>query len=323
MNCPSAKAIILFVALITTWSCQSRVPSAHWPKECPKEITLEELNTSTFDLKERRLSQHHKTNQPQFVALVVHGLNLKPQKMEAIEEHLHSLGGETLRVALLGHRGSLDEQKQVTWNQWLEQFHDHYCLAKKRAQQLKIPMINISFSLGALVSLGHIGQQNYWPYQKLVMIAPAAWIHWYGQIPSWFSFLGGHLGLPSKNLESYRAEKTTSLAAYEAMAQGRSEVAGLSSELLKHDTLIVMDKDDELVSLRNIEEFIEEKKIAEKWQIHQVKNHNHQLKKSYHHLIIDQQSMGPDTWKSFTELVSSFLSLQEFPPKKRANSSGI
>ncbi len=310
MNTLVLKTVIFLSALITVWSCQARIPSAHWPKDCAAEIKLEDINNSSFDLKEQQLSQNHKNPQATFVALVVHGLNLKPQKMQAIEEQLQSLGGETVRVALLGHRGSLEEQKQVTWNQWLEQFHDHYCLASKRAKELKVPLINLSFSLGALVSLGHLGQQNDWPYKKLVMIAPAAWIHWYGKIPSWFSFLGSRLGLPSKNLESYRAEKTTSLAAYEAMAQGRAEVAALSSELIKRDTLVVMDKDDELVSLKNIKEFIEEKNLSDYWQVYQVSNKNHQLKKSYHHLIIDQASMGPDTWKAFLERLSSFLNLQ-------------
>lgn len=226
--------------------------------------------------------------------------------MAALEDLLQKNGVEILRVSLLGHRGSLEEQKQVTWNQWLDQFHDHFCFAKKRAEKLKIPLINLSYSLGALVTLGHIHNMENWPYEKFIMIAPAAWIHWYGKIPSWFSFLGGGIGLPSKNLVEYRSQKTTSLSAYEAMASGRSELENLPIKYLEKPTLIAIDPDDELVSLKKINKFITQKKDSS-WKVLSLSNKEHHLKKSFHHLIIDHPSMGSKSWESLSQELSSFL----------------
>lgn len=300
--------LTLILCMSTTLSCQGRTPSAHWPKECQANIDLKEVNTSDYlnDVPDKELSIHKMHSNPKFVAIVVHGLNLKPSRMTALEDLLQSNGAEILRVALLGHRGSLEEQKQVTWNQWLDQFHDHYCFAKERAKKLNIPLINLSYSLGALVSLGHIHNQEKWPYEKLIMIAPAAWIHWYGKIPGWFSFLGGGIGLPSKNLVEYRSQNTTSLAAYESMDHGRSEVENLTSRFLKRPTLIAIDPDDELVSLKKIKKFIKQDESSS-WKVLELSNKKTRLKKSYHHLIIDEDSMGPKSWKTFSKELSSFL----------------
>jgi hypothetical protein len=140
-----------------------------------------------------------------------------------------------------------------------------------------------------------------------VFIAPAAWIHWYGNIPSWFDFLGRSIGIPSKNLVEYRSQATTSLAAYESMSRGRKEVKEISSKILKNKTLIIMDPEDELVSLKKIRQFLNEKNIKEFWSVFEVNNKDHQLKKSYHHLIIDEKSLGKDQWKSLKQRVLSFI----------------
>lgn len=304
--------ISIFTLITFAPSCQGRVPSAHWPKSCDlsNPPSLEDLNHSNYqvDPKDKEESLHKSLENPKYMAIVVHGLNLRPSKMEAFEQLLQKNGAEILRVALLGHRGSLEEQKQLTWNQWMDQYHDHYCWAKARATKLNIPLINLSFSLGALVTLGHIQNSENSPYQKLIMIAPAAWIHWYGKIPSWFSFLGGEIGIPSKNLKEYRSQKTTSLAAYEAMSVGRDEVEELSSKNINNQTLIIMDPDDELVSLKKIKKFVEEKELNNSWKILEISNKNHSLKKSYHHLIVDEKTMGSDSWKAVIDELSSFIS---------------
>ena len=292
-----------------------RNPSAHWPKECSSNNTIDELNTSPFTVDSLELSKWSQTaSKPKFVAIVVHGLNLRPSKMDPLILFLNNLGGKSLRVALEGHRGSLEEQKLVTWTKWLDQYHDHYCLALKEANKLQVPLINFSFSLGALVSLGHIAHQEANPYDRMVMMAPAAWIHWYGKVPQWFSFLGSRIGVPSKNLEAYRSQKTTSLAAYEAMGQGRQEVAEISHKNLKKPTMVIIDPDDELVSIKKMREFIREKKLNDLWQVMEVSNEKTSLKKSFHHLIVDKDSLGENQWKLLLERLSSFLDGEKHSP---------
>lgn len=314
------RALPLLFAIIFSQSIHAkRVPNAHWPKTCEQTVSdISQLNQSPFNLKESQISQlieAQNPEKPQFIAIVVHGLNLKPSKMAALEKLLLEKGGAVLRVALEGHRGSLEEQKIVTWSSWQDQFHEHYCLAQEIAKKHRVPLINLSFSLGALVSLGHVANQEHWPYRKAIFIAPAAWIHWYGKIPAWFSFLGRGLGIPSKNLKDYRAEDTTSMAAYEAMANGRNEVAEISATILKNEALVIIDPDDELVSLKKTKEFIAEKGLEDFWQIFQVNNNETTLKKSYHHLIIDEPSLGTNQWNALQQRLSDFLEGTTLPPK--------
>lgn len=300
----------------------SRGPNALWPRSCEPlgesiKDTLNKLNSSHYQLDEKETSKLRQTDQtkkkPKFIALVVHGLNLKPSKMKALEDTLMDKGSLVIRVALEGHRGNLEEQKVITWQSWQEQFHDHFCLAQNLSKKYSVPLINLSFSLGSLVSLGHIANQESWPYDKAVFIAPAAWIHWYGNIPAWFNFLGGSIGIPSKNLVEYRSQGTTSLAAYEAMAQGRKLIEEMPAQLLKNPALIVIDPDDELVSIKKIQQFLKEKKIQKHWRLYRVNNRESTLKKSYHHLIIDENSLGKRQWKALQQRLSRFLTGPKIP----------
>lgn len=315
----STVFIIFFLFTFPTFGkvSKTRGPNSYWPQACSNTpSTLEELNTSSYSIKAEEsssLSYPQNGTKPQFVAIVVHGLNLRPSKMKAFENLLHGHNAITLRVALEGHRGSLEEQKHVTWQKWQQQYHDHFCLAQSLAKKHSVPLINLSFSLGALVSLGHVGNQENWPYLKTIFIAPAAWIHWYGNIPSWFNFLGGGIGIPSKNLKEYRSQATTSLAAYEAMANGRNEIEEMPSQLLKNETLIIMDPNDELVSLKKIKQFLNEKNIQDFWDILEVSNKETTLKKSYHHLIVDEKSLGANQWKALQERLSAFLTGTSLP----------
>lgn len=313
--------LLLFTLFMAQLSAQVlaadslRNPSALWPKECSSTIDLEELKTSSFTTDPLESSEwQQNSDKPSFIAVVTHGLNLRPSKMNAYIKFLNDHGGKTLRVALEGHRGSLEEQKQVTWTKWLDQYHDHYCLASKEADRLKVPLINLSFSLGALVSLGHMAHQERNPYQKIILIAPAAWVHWFGEIPQWFTFLGPEIGIPSKNLKAYRSQKTTSLAAYEAMGQGRKDVQEIPNKILEKKTFIIIDPEDELVSVKKIQTFIEERKLNKYWSILKVSNINSDLKKSFHHLIVDELSLGKNQWKKVLESLSAFLKEEKTTP---------
>lgn len=283
---------------------------------CPQNVSLTSLNQSPFELESKELSKEYypKANAPKGVFIVVHGLNLKPSKMSAFVDFLTNKGFYVLRTSLAGHRGSLEEQKSVSWKQWMEGIHQHYCYAKSIANKYNIPLYNLSFSLGALVSLGHIQNIDYNPYRKQILLAPATWIHWYGKIPGWLGFLSGDTGIPSKNLAAYRSQPTTSLNCYRAMKEGRKRLDHLKGHLVSIPNLIVIDPKDELVSLKKIKKFVKDKKLESYWDILQVSNKETELKKSYHHLIVDRKSLGKNQWNSLLERLSAFIDSEEISP---------
>ena len=57
---------------------------------------------------------------PKFYALVAHGLNLKPEKMQSYRTLLEQLGGKTELVEFSGHKkGSAKLYNSVQKEQWL------------------------------------------------------------------------------------------------------------------------------------------------------------------------------------------------------------
>ncbi len=297
-----------------TNSSWARNPNSAWPLPCERQPSVEEFNnqlkeTLNFN-KERTLSHWYMAENPQAYALVVHGLNLNPKKMESFIQVLNNQNISVLLVSLTGHRGSLDEQKDVTWQQWLDDMHLHFCDLKKKAKGL--PLYHLSFSLGSLTTLGYLSQIKDNPFQKNVLIAPAGWIHWYSKIPQYLGFFSRRFGLPSGNLKEYRSQDTTSLGAYAAMAEGRELLEKTDSTLFQRPTLVILDPDDELVSLKKLRQYILNHDLKN-WKILTVSNKNHNLKKSFHHLIVDEASLGKRLWMGLSNKIETFFRVKSSP----------
>src|SRR4051812_47048460 len=87
--------------------------------------TLEDLNHPLSDFKldpdQNTRWLHTDSPHPVGVVLVIHGLDIKPSKMDSIGRLLTRAGFEVLRVALSGQRGSLEEMRQVSCDEWVRE----------------------------------------------------------------------------------------------------------------------------------------------------------------------------------------------------------
>ncbi len=63
---------------------------------------------------------------PIAVALVIHGINTKPSKMNPVVGVLNQQGIHVLRITLNGHGGDLSEFQNVTREKWLENISINY-----------------------------------------------------------------------------------------------------------------------------------------------------------------------------------------------------
>ena len=106
------------------------------------------------------------------VALVVHGLNLRPERMEFLIGRLNRAGIEVLNVSLQGHgdnyvrsetverkEARLDSFRKVTYRLWSSELYNAYRKARQRAQQKKVPLFLAGYSLGGLLGLRAAGLQ--------------------------------------------------------------------------------------------------------------------------------------------------------------------
>lgn len=301
------KSLVLILLLLT--SCQNlaveRTPNSFdyefSPTKTCGEIntTLEDLNNHEdyqYDKNELSIWLKTKKQKPKAIFLVAHGLNLKPSKMNSLSSLLNKNGADVLRISLAGHRGSKKEGLYNTHRGWRNEFQAHYCLGQKRAESLGVPLYFLGFSLGALIGTDFLNTQNNHNVEKMFLIAPATDVHWFSKIPGNLGWLGGRISLPSKNLKEYRSQPSTSLASYRSMKNSQKSLKEINLGSLNIPTMILVDPDDELVSLKKINKRIKKQELTN-WVTKKISNSGSTLKKTFHHLVVDKPSMGPHQWE--------------------------
>ena len=111
---------LALLALVVATPCSvAQASSALASMTCAQAApTLERLNRpkGSFRLNPVQLTRwiHSKAGAPRGVVLVIHGLEIRPSRMNDIGNTLADSGFDVLRVALSGHRGSLKEMRKVT-----------------------------------------------------------------------------------------------------------------------------------------------------------------------------------------------------------------
>ncbi len=101
---------------------------------------------------------------PAGVVLVIHGLNLNPNRMKEIISILNDINLEVLLLSLYGHGNNFNKQtgkneskarlnsfKKVTYDKWKTETQLGYGIILKRAKQLNCPVYFVGYSLGGLM----------------------------------------------------------------------------------------------------------------------------------------------------------------------------
>ncbi|MFZ4403953.1 MAG: alpha/beta hydrolase [Pseudobdellovibrionaceae bacterium] len=236
--------------------------------------------------------------QKQGVVLLVHGLNTKPQKMNSIANVLKQHQMDVFQIHLSGHQGDIEKMKLVTLDIWQRDFAKAYIAAKNYADSINKPLYFVGFSLGAALATSMISEYSI-QFEKMVLFAPAIAIHKTSEWIKYLFFWGLDTVIPSLSPESYRANSEgTTLAAYKALLQltEANKNSAHKTHQLNVPTLVFIDPEDELVSDSGLKKFKADQNLNQ-WQFFEITNIQHLLKKSYHHLIIDEDSLGPVVWK--------------------------
>jgi alpha-beta hydrolase superfamily lysophospholipase len=260
-----------------------------------------------------------KTSQlpPRSITIVAHGLNLKPEKMNSIVTVLNEGGSDVLRVSLKGHTGNEEEFKKVTRNEWIQNIFSAYKEARETADGLGIPLYFVGFSLGALINLDLMNSfpETAIEYDRMILFAPALVVKNTSYLVKTFYIFGSNFVVPSAMNKSYRAnEKGTPLAAYSALFDSISRLKKIGINQQNIPTLIMIDPKDELVSASGLREMIEENQLF-KWRIFNIQKKNSQLKTNYHHLIIDEASVGLDEWTIIKNNIREHFRLEYYKPR--------
>lgn len=259
---------------------------------------------ATVLVMKNNLSQKLWCDEPQVpvrsVVVMLHGLNLKPKKMDDWSKLLTDHGALVVRASLYGHQGSYEEMRDVTADIWRKQFQEAMAEAKMLADKHGVPLSFIGFSLGALVALEGIKD---WPISKMVLIAPALSTPWYSETAiKMLSIFGRGFMLPSRSPKNYRANRGTSIAAYQALFELKDSLEKNDYQNANKDTLVLIDRADELVSFADIRKAIEKHHLS-RWDLQIISNQFAYKNYGFRHLMVDQEAMGKELWSQVSSMV--------------------
>ncbi len=225
------------------------------------------------------------------VVLLAHGLNLKASKMDELAKFFAHKRCDVLRLAL-----GNDPKK------WSENFSEDYEAAAEHAHVLNLPLYFVGYSLGALVGMSFISTHAKTDFKKLALFAPASHTKPYTRLPAILAKFFPKGRLPSLNLEDYRERHFTTLAEYKVMQELQKEL----QSSLTLPTLIIYNAKDELVSATKLQEYSAH---LPQCRLLEVSNHESQLTRKYHHLMIDEKSLGQSTWQKVLQNLTTHFSL--------------
>ena len=218
-------------------------------------------------------------------------------------------GYHVYRVTLKGHCGPIEDMQNVTLDEWKNQAYLHYCAAKSLADDEGLPLYFLGFSLGALIYEYLITAKTAEPvqFEKAILFSPAIALRPYTKLILWVPPYGNKSIVKSASPKEYHSHIGTSMAAYKALFSLQKSFHYSTIGNCNVDTIIFIDKKDELISFRLLRKIIKKNHLTN-WEIHEVSNKGTVVKPIFHHLLIDSKCVSPQTWQYISQTIISFLS---------------
>lgn len=241
------------------------------------------------------------------ITLVVHGLNVQPLAMLPLVQWLNSQGSDVYLLALAGHYEGATSINDVTASKWQQEMQVGYNAAKSASQTLLLPLYFLGFSLGALLGQSMIALDQKPPaFDKQVLLAPATALRKRSRLIKLLFFLGDRFQLPSYTPKGYRFNKKLPLRIYHILLFEERKVMQAQFNGLNMPTLIVMDPKDELISYERLVTHIKKYRLTH-YQCIALNSDLKNRETNYHHLILNERTMGAANWELVTSSMKAFL----------------
>jgi alpha-beta hydrolase superfamily lysophospholipase len=252
------------------------------------------------------------------VALVLHGLNLKPEKMESLIVLLNRAGIDALNVSLRGHgenyphqegrdpkEARLDAFRTVTYPLWSSEVREAYLKVRERGRQKKVNVFLVGYSLGSLLGCDLLVSDPGVRFDRMVLLAPALNV----MIESYL--LRALMPFPNLVIDSispasYRSNDGTPMAGYKALFEALDHFQRNSNPTLNVPTLVMMDREDEFISHDAIRGMIADRHLG-RWKMVTVEKDPPEAALYAHHLLIDEATMGKTAWREMEDAILNHL----------------
>jgi esterase/lipase len=257
------------------------------------------------------------------VALVIHGLNSRPDKMESIIARMNDVGIDCLNLSLRGHGENysalshtksadarMETFKSVSYPLWKSEAYQAYQRVERISNLYAAPMFFVGFSMGGLLGVDLLSSDPRVKFDKMVLFAPAVKMHMRNSLLKILSPFP-RIVIPSIAHKSYLTNDGTSIAAYNALFEMYGHLENnLDPKKINIPTVVFIDKQDELISFSGLQNMVRDQNL-DQWKIHPVKKDKTATKIKMHHLIIDEASVGNNMWQEIVDVtITHFLGRQ-------------
>lgn len=254
----------------------------------------------------------------QGVALVIHGLNLKPERLRPLIDELRRRRIGAVLCSLQGHgenyrplAGYTPEEarlaafRQVSYAGWRGEIEAAYATAATYAAAHNAPLFLVAFSMGALLGCELLATAPTVRFDRMVLLAPALALRLHSHLPALLA-RWPRIAIRSFAPRYYRANPATPIAAYQALRTALHTLQRQRNPVLNVPTLVLIDPGDELVSATGIRRFIRQNELS-RWRLHPICKQPTRPDATFHHLIIDAESVGPATWQTMLTQIEEHL----------------
>ena len=238
--------------------------------------------------------------------IVIPGLNNKPTIMDPLIETMTTAGFHCLRVSLYQSHPIETITAERIANRWIHQVSQAY--ERLQTDYPMLPILNLSYSIGALVTLCFLQTNASALFRGMAFFAPAVALTRSARFLQLIKPLGfsplGYLGLPSLAPDMIRARPATPLREYAAMLSLVDDVQLLTAAKRIRDVLtkVFINHNDEVVSYQGTDRWIRRNRLHA-WKLEHVP-----VKSRYfRHLVVSPLVLDHDTWNGITrELMALF-----------------
>jgi len=316
-----AIVLLIFLSSVSIWGCLSAAAlfySDDYDVQLNEQLPVLLKSIESFIINPSL--NHYKPlsiKQPSGVALIVHGLNVKPIRMIEIVYELSKMNIEVFSLSLQGHGSNfaksanskdeiarMDSFKAVSYKIWHDELSDAYEIARQQSIEKNVPLYFVGFSIGGLLGMDFFASNSQVWFDKLILFAPALAVKPFCFQLKILSFFPNYV-IPSATPINYRANDGTPVAAYNVMFETISHFYQSNIAKTNIPILIFMDKKDEFVSADAMEKFVKNNHL-DQWNICYIDNQTTR-NRIYHHLIIDSQSVGNKTWANMVSQLQSHI----------------
>lgn len=233
---------------------------------------------------------------PNSLAMIIPGLNEKPEAFTQIANLLAAQGVYTRIVVLEGHRTDETWAKNLKAKDWLDDLKYAYQDLTKNYPNLEIA--NISFSLGAPLTLVFLKENPEAKFKETIFLAPAITPKRKSilvKLLTQMNFFG--FSLPSLAPANYRVHDHTSLSAYAALFKliKACQTIGQEKNISQSHVQIFLRPDDELISLENLKFWLQENDLN--WELYILDNKPLDSDLPAH-LLSDENNFGKEAWQN-------------------------